>query len=146
MKGRLTNRMYDGTAYVCSETGNEGVGHYTTQRRLPELISRLAEYEDAEAEGRLMVLPCKVGDVVYVDERTLPYAYLHLQDDCKDFAKCQIVSMVKTKSRTYMKLRALYPSRMHQHGYLPYAIGAIGKTVFLAREEAEEALRKGQSQ
>lgn len=42
---RLTNRLPDGTAYVCSETGEEGVGYFTTQRRLPELISRLAAYE-----------------------------------------------------------------------------------------------------
>lgn len=43
---RITARMDDGTAFVCSETGSEGVGHFTTQRRLPELIARLAEYED----------------------------------------------------------------------------------------------------
>lgn len=43
---RLTNRLQNGTAYVVSETGTEGTGHFTTQRRLPELISRLASYED----------------------------------------------------------------------------------------------------
>jgi hypothetical protein len=43
---RLTARMNDGTAFVVSETGKEGVGYFTTQRRLPELISRLAAYED----------------------------------------------------------------------------------------------------
>lgn len=29
-------------------------------------IEKLKEYETAEEEGRLVVLPCKVGDVVYV--------------------------------------------------------------------------------
>ena len=43
---RLTDRLPDGTAYVVSETGTEGVGHFTTQRRLPEVIARLAAYED----------------------------------------------------------------------------------------------------
>lgn len=47
---RLTSRMSEGTAdgmaYVVSETGVEGVGYFTTQRRLPEVIARLAEYED----------------------------------------------------------------------------------------------------
>lgn len=43
---RLTARTDNGTAYITSETGEEGVGHFTTQRRLPELISRLAAYED----------------------------------------------------------------------------------------------------
>ena len=43
---RLTARTDNGTAYITSETGEEGVGHFTTLRRLPELISRLAAYED----------------------------------------------------------------------------------------------------
>lgn len=100
---RLTNRLSDGTAYVVSETGTEGVGAITTQRRLPELIARLAQYEDtglepdeikrsdallrgfidlsrrhartlhwieevmiADREGRLLVPPCRVGDIVFL--------------------------------------------------------------------------------
>lgn len=43
---RITERMDNGTAFVASETGTEGVGHFTTQRRVPEMISRLAAYED----------------------------------------------------------------------------------------------------
>ena len=31
-----------------------------------ECVKKLEEYETAEDEGRLVVLPCKVGDVVYV--------------------------------------------------------------------------------
>lgn len=31
-----------------------------------ELVDRLASYEDLEEQGRLVVLPCKVGDTVYV--------------------------------------------------------------------------------
>ena len=30
-----------------------------------EIISRLSAYEDAEEQGRLAILPCKVGDVVW---------------------------------------------------------------------------------
>ena len=45
---RITGRLPDGVAYVRSETGREGVGAITTQRRLPEIISRLAAYEDTE--------------------------------------------------------------------------------------------------
>ena len=43
---RITGRLRDGVAYVTSETGTEGVGHFTTQRRIPEMIARLAAYED----------------------------------------------------------------------------------------------------
>ena len=30
------------------------------------IIDKLAEYENAEEEGRLVVLPCKIEDMVYV--------------------------------------------------------------------------------
>ena len=43
---RITGRTLGGIVYVRSETGNEGVGAYTTERRLPEVISRLAAIED----------------------------------------------------------------------------------------------------
>lgn len=33
---------------------------------LTDLYMRLKVYEDAEGEGRLLILPCKVGDVVYI--------------------------------------------------------------------------------
>ena len=65
MIDRITGRLNDGTAFVHSETGNEGVGHYTTQRRLPEIINKLAKYEDAEEQGRIIVPPCEIGQTVY---------------------------------------------------------------------------------
>lgn len=30
-----------------------------------DMLNKLAAYEDAEEQGRLVVLPCKVGDIVY---------------------------------------------------------------------------------
>ena len=36
-------------------------------RNIPEeRFLKLAAYEDAEEQGRLVVLPCKVGDTVYI--------------------------------------------------------------------------------
>ena len=75
-------------------------------------------------------LPCEVGDNVYVDIRTLPYNYLHPSDRCRDFAKCEVLGFSITKSGIFMKMAALYPSRMNKRGYLRYTIGAIGKTIF----------------
>lgn len=43
---RITDHLPGGGVYVKSETGTEGTGATTTQRRLPEIITRLAEYED----------------------------------------------------------------------------------------------------
>lgn len=31
-----------------------------------EIIIKLANYEDLEEQGRLIVLPCKIGDTVYI--------------------------------------------------------------------------------
>ena len=95
---------------------------------------------DAKKDGRLVVPPVKPGDTVHVDARTLPYNYLHPADGCRDFARCEVVSIVTTGAGTYLKLRALYPSRAGRRDYLRYSVGAIGKTVFLTREEAEAAL------
>lgn len=33
---------------------------------IDDCLEKLTEYETAEEEGRLVVLPCKVGDTVYV--------------------------------------------------------------------------------
>lgn len=47
---RITGRLPNGIAFVRSETGAEGTGAYTTQRRVPGMISRLAAYEDTGLE------------------------------------------------------------------------------------------------
>lgn len=31
-----------------------------------EALEKLADYEDAEEQGRLVMLPCKVGDTIYI--------------------------------------------------------------------------------
>ena len=60
MNERITGRLSDGTVFVRSETGNEGVGHFTTQRRLPEIITKLAKLEDKIEQGELVeVVKCK---------------------------------------------------------------------------------------
>jgi len=78
----------------------------------------------------IVEFPCSVGDIVWVDVRTLPQYYLHPHDRCRDLAKCEVIGLYKTKSGIFIKMSALYPSRMHKRGYLRYGIGAIGKTVF----------------
>ena len=51
--------------FVRSETGKEGVGAATTQRRTPEMISKLANYEDLEEQGRMFVSPFPLGTAIY---------------------------------------------------------------------------------
>ena len=86
----------------------------------------------------IIELPCKVGDMVYVDTRTFPQYYLHPFDNCGKFAKCEVLGFSITKSGTFIKMAALYPSRMNKRGYLRFGIGSIGKTVFLNSEILED--------
>ena len=77
-----------------------------------ECVKKLAEYETAEEEGRLVVLPCKVGDIVYK---------IMCQRDNFDDRPYRIITSVNFR--------------------LDMA-DDIGKTVFLTREEAEKELKR----
>ena len=103
-----------------------------TKKRKQLALNRLAGYEDsgltpeqvqelakAKAEGRLVVLPCKTEDtvfIVYAKKRileTIVYKRAWTADDGY---------MLRTKEEEWFKEKD------------------IGKTVFLTREEAEKAL------
>lgn len=82
---------------------------------------RVAELAQAEKDGRLVVLPCKVGDKVWVimENREI-YSFI-----------VRGISMSATCTDTILRF-----SDSFQWG------SNIGKTWFLTRQEAEEALRK----
>ena len=42
------------------------IKEYWEHRQVAEYLRKLKEYEDLEEQGRLVKLPCKVGDVVYL--------------------------------------------------------------------------------
>lgn len=100
---RLTMRNADGIAFWVDPRCSGGGYRMTDDKKDQERLDSLAAYEDAmpldrakelaqaEKNGRLVVLPCKVGDEVLVDVRTLPYNYLHRMDGCRDYAKCELV-------------------------------------------------------
>lgn len=82
---------------------------------------RLRELAEADKDGRLVVQPCKLGDVLY---RASPSGVMvH-----------RVVNVVYRglTSRWYIDT---IPN-------LPYASEELGKTTFLTREEAEKALKE----
>lgn len=84
---------------------------------------KLKEYEDLEEQGRLVKLPCKIGDEVY---------NITWWDNVQE----KIVVKGKTYYRTVHK---------HKVTKLPFTYSDIdnfGKTVFLAKSEAEEKLKE----
>ena len=85
------------------------------------VYDKLAAYEDAEEQGRLVMLPCKVGDTVY---------YISAGKSYK--AKASMFRVNKSGLRVYCERNYM--------GCVGFD-GIYGKTVFLNREEAEAALK-----
>jgi hypothetical protein len=87
-----------------------------------EAIDKLAAYEDAEEQGRLVILPCKVGDTIYV-----------------------IFDGKIWDGKVYRISYSDYYGKITATAWVKQGISAafehFGKTVFLTREEAEAALK-----
>lgn len=116
-------RMYI-KAYKQPPFGREVEG---TVELLEESTDKLAEYEDLEEQGRLLKLPCKSGDTIWLvgDKYTLDYKVSGFAIDSSGisiiFLEKEIDGKMHTRSIDYTE---------------------IGKTAFLTKEEAEEVLRK----
>lgn len=99
-----------------------------------DIIDKLAEYENAEEEGRLVVLPCKPWDKVYA---------LFIIDviDKKPIYK---IFQTKVTKITIDRFRVLFSfETLDQNKYnSERTMEAFGETVFLTREEAEKALEE----
>ena len=86
--------------------------------------SRLRELAEADKDGRLTVLPCKVGDVVYGfhgEKTILPMVAKWIETTTDGW--CIAVQYTPMAPRFYR-------------------FSDFGKTVFLTREEAEKALQE----
>ena len=86
---------------------------------------RIIELAEADKDGRLVVLPCQLGEHVFA-----------LLDDQKRVMECEVKHAVLDGWR---KIFYIVPVGAPGDAYsAPF--GAFGKTVFLTREEAEKAL------
>jgi hypothetical protein len=85
------------------------------------LIDRLAAYEDAEQEGRVVMLPCKVGDTVYWTSN-FGKAIHHGKITALKISGFGIDLEIATPANLLFRCEA--------------------ETVFLTREEAEAALKE----
>lgn len=89
---------------------------------------KLAEYETAEEEGRLVILPkCNIGDTVY-----LPIDFQNK------------IYTGEIEGFEYAKMRNTWVAKIRtDDGETCYeAFEDFGKTVFFSREEAEKALEE----
>lgn len=126
---RLTKNINGVICYVGEHKQNdEDVPAEMTTGAVRDVLTSLFAYEEAEEQGRLIVLPCKVGDTVYAITRKVISEFLieHLEIyDSGIFVSWRCVKGFYGGFRIDG-----FPAK------------EIGETVFLTREAAEEALQK----
>ena len=84
-------------------------------------ISRLVELAEADKDGRVVVLPCKVGDILY-----------------RVFAG--EIFEHRVGSMKYFAIQGRWD--IETYPFCPCVESSIGKTIFLNHKEAEKALRE----
>ncbi len=89
-------------------------------------FDRLLELADADRAGKLVVLPCKVGAPVYTT-----HWWKDVKEKCTDSHGKPFYRMA---SKKIIKKERFDPFGPHYEW--------LGKTVFLTREEAEEAMEQ----
>ena len=97
------------------------------------VTKKLGELEDAEEEGRLVVLPCKVGDAVYVIEDKY-YEYVYH----KGIQKGHVCRFEYDKEW----FAWIHIDGCNKDLQIAYKTSNFNQTVFLTRGEAEKALKE----
>lgn len=118
-------KLYDISEKLCLSRTTQG-------EKITTILKKLADYEDLEEQGRLIKLPCKVGDVVY--------AY------CNEFGilEYEVDSIVIDKHITYQCSAYSEPIGDCPSECLDEIepdISDFGKTVFLTKSKAEAKLK-----
>ena len=105
----------------CAEFARaDAEGRYIVMRDAKqEGVARLRELAEADRDGRLVVLPCKVGDTLF-----RVYAGEILEH--------------KVGNMRYLAIQGRWD--IDTTPFCSYVESSIGKTIFLTREEAEKSL------
>ena len=89
---------------------------------------KLARLEDLEEQGRLIELPCKIGDTMYSFSFNIVYPFT-------------VNGFEINKYEVEFKGSYCGEEKSLEYWSIHFPVSKIGKTVFLTREEAEEALK-----
>ncbi len=128
----LLNDMQD-KGYVSAKNENEISCHVSNKNIADYLL-----------ENGVIVPPCKVGDAVYAKKGCfyLPHATLIKADD---IITCEIIAIKETKKGKFLLLKPLIEEAFNMRSANDwFSFLAIGKTVFLTKEEAEQVLKGGE--
>lgn len=88
-------------------------------------VDRMKELAEADKDGRVVVLPCKMGQRVFA-----------LLDTDKHISECEVKQIGMGNKIGFIGLEPI-GARGREYGV---SLNGFGKTVFLTREEAEKAL------
>ena len=146
---RLTERErnVDGTGIVKEEITDGLLKPFADK-----ILTKLADYEDLEEQGLLVRLPCKPGDIVYVDSKILPIEDMECYEDIDNkipsYFQGRVVSFRFAKRnwvKIAVKAKWLYEwiddETGPESGYIEceknfsILLSTIGKTVFLTEAE-----------
>lgn len=118
---------------------SDGSVSQPTSTTIQAVFEKLAAYEDLEEQGRLVVLPCKVGDTVYT---------FYNGKNCKwptNMKRRKIYETLVSGIRLHdwdaddWRLLLLFDTR-EASGCYEFSFSEVGKTVFLTRAEVEKAM------
>ena len=121
--------------YLETTTMNNPVKEYWEHKQVAEYLRKLKAYESLEEQGRLVILPCKVGDTVWDNDCGRPCAYTIT---AFSFGECEeyICEPVTTKEVVF------YYTNSSGSITGSFAESEIGKSVFLNKSEAEAKLKE----
>jgi hypothetical protein len=102
-----------------AENAIQSLASYEDSGLSPEEVQELAK---AKAEGRLVVLPCVVGDTIWKIKAVFSYFSKPMEDRVERIIISSNEILVCCTSGT------------------KFSVNSIGKTVFLSREAAEKAI------
>ena len=109
---------------TCKEVCEE---HKCSNCPINKVINKLAKYEDTEEQGLLLKLPCNIGDKLYTVEEWLDTGELSVLE----------YTFNGIERAGY---RLMYED--NEEDITVFGFDEIGKTVFLSKSEAEQALER----
>ncbi len=114
-------KAYEDTGLMPDEIRAMQEEHFSglEMAKLHSALMELKKYQEADKDGRLVVLPCKIGDKLY------RVSYGEILEH-------------RVGSMKYFAIQGRWD--IETYPFCPYVESSIGKTIFLTREEAEKVL------
>ena len=125
--GNIVSENQEKTGMHCSNFCNNCSRGTGDCKHLKAMVEKLAAYEDAEEQGLLLKLPCKMGDTVYaIGFNNKPVVY-----------ESVVLSILITEKEIVFNVKV---DEFEINSQLKQSM--FGKTVFLTQAEAEQKLKE----